>query len=57
VHGCVAWRAQSRRIRRIRKTQHENKQQMLYYQTKGDVMNLHPRKANVWVRLKREPAP
>jgi len=30
---------------------------MLYYQTKGDVMNLHPRKANVWVRLKREPAP
>jgi len=28
-----------------------------YYQIKGDVMNLHHRKANVWVRLKREPAP
>ncbi|HKU90069.1 MAG TPA: VWA domain-containing protein [Steroidobacteraceae bacterium] len=28
-----------------------------YYQIKGDVMNLHHRKANVWVRLRREPAP
>jgi Ca-activated chloride channel family protein len=27
---------------------------MFYYQIKGDVMNLHHRKANVWVRLKRE---
>jgi Ca-activated chloride channel family protein len=28
-----------------------------YYQIKGDVMNLHHRKANVWVRLRREPGP
>lgn len=27
---------------------------VFYYQIKGDVMNLHHRKANVWVRLKRE---
>jgi Ca-activated chloride channel homolog len=27
---------------------------MFYYQIKGDTMNLHHRKANVWVRLKRE---
>jgi Ca-activated chloride channel family protein len=29
---------------------------MFYYQIKGDTMNLHHRKANVWVRLKRERA-
>jgi Ca-activated chloride channel family protein len=29
---------------------------VFYYQIKGDVMSLHHRKANVWVRLKREPA-
>jgi Ca-activated chloride channel homolog len=29
---------------------------MFYYQIKGDTMNLHHRKANVWVRLKREQA-
>jgi Ca-activated chloride channel family protein len=29
---------------------------MFYYQIKGDVMNLHHRKANVWVRLKRQGA-
>lgn len=29
---------------------------MFYYQIKGDVMSLHHRKANVWVRLKREQA-
>jgi Ca-activated chloride channel homolog len=29
---------------------------VFYYQIKGDVMNLHHRKANVWVRLKREQA-
>lgn len=28
-----------------------------YYQIKGDVMNLHHRKANVWVRLRRAAAP
>jgi Ca-activated chloride channel family protein len=27
---------------------------LFYYQIKGDVMSLHHRKANVWVRLKRE---
>jgi Ca-activated chloride channel homolog len=27
---------------------------LFYYRIKGDVMNLHHRKANVWVRLKRE---
>ncbi len=30
---------------------------LFYYQIKGDVMSLHHRKANVWVRLKREEAP
>jgi Ca-activated chloride channel family protein len=29
---------------------------LFYYQIKGDVMSLHHRKANVWVRLKREDA-
>jgi hypothetical protein len=29
---------------------------VFYYQIKGDRMNLHHRKANVWVRLKREQA-
>ena len=27
---------------------------LLYYQIKGDVMSLHHRKSNVWVRLTRE---
>jgi Ca-activated chloride channel family protein len=27
---------------------------MFYYQIKGDTLNLHHRKANIWVRLKRE---
>lgn len=30
---------------------------LFYYRIKGDVMNLHHRKANVWVRLQRESAP
>jgi len=29
---------------------------VFYYQIKGDVMNLHHRKSNVWVRLTREPS-
>jgi Ca-activated chloride channel family protein len=29
---------------------------VLYYQIKGDVMNLHHRKSNVWLRLTREQA-
>jgi Ca-activated chloride channel family protein len=30
---------------------------LFYYRIKGDTMSLHHRKANVWVRLKREEAP
>jgi len=62
-NDLLTWDAQGGEDPREEESYESNEKQIyladseltFYYQIKGDVMNLHHRKANVWVRLKREP--